>query len=291
MAVPRAFRVRDRTANISTVIGIALVLFMLGVLGFMVLNARALEQFFRENVRVDLFLQRGLKEVDIMQFRKELDTEPFTRSTRYVTPEEAAELLKADLGEDFLEVLGTNPLLPSVELGLEAAYVKPDSLRWIVEHLRKDPRVQEVSYNTTEVEDIEANMGRLTWIVLGFTVLLLIIAVALIDNTIRLATHSRRFLIRTMHLVGATKWFILRPFMWRSFRQGLIGAVLAMGLLAGALQLTQRYMPDLLALTDMPTLALVFAAVLVLGIAIAMISTWFAVGRYLRMSFEDLHWS
>ncbi|MDX9750190.1 MAG: permease-like cell division protein FtsX [Flavobacteriales bacterium] len=291
MAVPRAFRVRTRTAAISTVIGIALVLFMLGVLGFLVLNARALEQYFRENVRVELFLQRGLKEVDIMQFRKELDTEPFTRSTRYVTAEEAAELLKQDLGEDFLGVLGSNPLLPSVELGLAATYARPDSLRWIVEHLRKDARVQEVAYNAAVVENIETNMGRLTWIVLGFTVLLLIIAVALIDNTIRLATHGRRFLIRTMHLVGATKWFIRRPFMGQSFRQGITAAVLAMGLLAGALHLARRYMPDMLAFTDMPTLALVFAGVLLLGVIIAVVSTWFAVGRYLRMSSEDMHWS
>ncbi len=291
MAAPRAFRVRTRTAAISTIIGIALVLFMLGVLGFMVLNARALEQYFRENVRVELFLKRGLKEVDVMQFRKELDTEAFTRSTRYVTSEEAAELLKQDLGEDFLGVLGSNPLLPSVELGLDAAYAQPDSLRWIVEHLRKDARVQEVAYNAAVVENIERNMGRLTWIVLGFTVLLLIIAVALIDNTIRLATHGRRFLIRTMHLVGATKWFIRRPFMAQSFWQGVMGAVLAMGLLAGALHLARRYMPDLLAFTDMPTLALVFAGVLLLGVVIAVISTWFAVGRYLRMSSEDMHWS
>lgn len=272
-------------------VGIALVLFMLGVLGFLLLNARALEQYFREHVRVELFLARGLKEVDVMQFRKELDTEPFSRVTRYVTADEAAELLKQDLGEDFLGVLGNNPLLPSVELSLNATYAQPDSLRWIVEHLRKDPRVEEVAYNAAVVENIEANMGRLTLIVLGFSVLLLIIAVALIDNTIRLATHGRRFLIHTMHLVGATRWFIKRPFMIQSFWQGVIGAVLAMGLLAGALELARRYMPDLLAFTDMPTLALVFAGVLVLGVFIAVVSTWFAVGRYLRMSSEDLHWS
>jgi len=291
MGVDRHYKARTRTASVSTVIGIALVLFMLGVLGFLVLNAQALERYFRENVRVELFLKRDLKEVDLMQFRKELDTEAFTKGTRYVTADEAAEQLKQDLGEDFLGVLGSNPLLPSVELSLDARYAQPDSLKWIVEHLKQDRRVQEVAYNAAVVENIDANMGKLTLIVLGFTALLLIIAVALINNTIRLAIYSKRFLIRTMHLVGATQWFIKKPFLGQSLWHGIIGALVAIGLLVGTLQLTQRYMPDLLAFTNVFTLGILFAAVLALGLLISLLSTWFAVGRYLRMNSEDLHWS
>ncbi|HRO99140.1 MAG TPA: permease-like cell division protein FtsX [Flavobacteriales bacterium] len=291
MGVDRHYKARTRTASVSTVIGIALVLFMLGVLGFLVLNAQALERYFRENVRVELFLKRDLKEVDIMQFRKELDTEPFAKATRYVTADEAAEQLKQDLGEDFLGVLGSNPLLASVELNLEAAYAQPDSLKWIVEHLKQDRRVDEVAYNAAVVENIDANMGRLTLIVLGFTALLLVIAIALINNTIRLAIYSKRFLIRTMHLVGATQWFIKRPFMGQSLWQGLLGGVLAIGLLVGLLQLAQHHVPDLLAFTNVVTLGLLFAGVVGLGLLISVVSTWFAVGRYLRMNSEDLHWS
>jgi cell division transport system permease protein len=160
-----------------------------------------------------------------------------------------------------------------------------------VEQLKKDLRVQEVAYNAAVVENIDANVSKVGLLVLGFTVLLLFVAIALINNTIRLAIYSKRFLIRTMHLVGATQWFIKKPFLGQSLWQGIIGAVLAIGLLVGLLQLTNHYMPDLLAFTDMPTLALLFAGVLVLGLVISLASTWFAVGRYLRMNSEDLHWS
>ncbi len=291
MGIDRHYRARTRTAGISTVIGIGLVLFMLGVLGFLVLNAQALERYFKENVRVELFLKRDLKEADLMRFRKELDTEAFTRETFYVTSEEAAERLKEDLGEDFLGLLGNNPLPPVVELRLQATHAEPDSLRWIVEQLEQDARVKEVAYNAAVVENIDANMRRLSMAVLGITVLLLVIAVALINNTIRLAIYSKRMLIRTMHLVGATRWFIKRPFLGQSFWQGVIGALLALGMLAGLLQGVKHYMPDVLAFTDMHTLALLFVAVLALGLVIALLSTWFAVGRYLRMDHNDIHFS
>jgi cell division transport system permease protein len=291
MGMDRHYRSRTRTSSVSTVIGLALVLFMLGVLGFLVLNARSLEQYFRENVRVELFLKRDLKEVDVMQFRKELDTEPFAHETRYVTAEEAAEELKKDLGKDFLGILGSNPLLPSVELLLDAPYAQPDSMKWIVEYLKADQRVQEVAYNAAVVENIDANMGRIGLFVLGFTVLLLIIAVALINNTIRLSIYSKRFLIRTMHLVGATRWFIKKPFLGHSLWHGIIGALLAVGALVAALYLLRTYMPDMLAFTDLTHLAILFGGVVLLGLLISFISTWFSVRRYLRMNSEELHWS
>ena len=140
-----------------------------------------------------------------------------------------AEALKQDLGEDFLSVLGSNPLLPSVELRLDPTYAQPDSLKWIVDHLQKDVRVHEVAYNASIVENLDANFMKLNIGGLVFLVLLIFVAVALINNTIRLAIYSKRFLIRTMHLVGATKWFIKKPFLLSGIWQGLIAAVLAVG--------------------------------------------------------------
>ena len=291
MGIDRQFKSRTRTASLGTVIGITLVLVMLGLQGFVLLNAKALEQYFKENVRVELFLKRELKEADVMRFRKELDAESFTGSTRYVTADEAAEQLKQDLGEDFLGVLGSNPLLPSVELKLDAQYAHADSLKWIVDHLQKDARVQEVSYHAGVVENMERNFTRLNIGGLIFLALLLFVAIALINNTVRLAVHSKRFLIRTMHLVGATPWFIKRPFLMGGLAQGLVAAMLAVGTLTGLLWLGRRYVPDLLAFTDALSLALLFGVVLAVGLLIALLSTWSAVGRYLRMDHETIHWS
>ncbi len=292
MAASRPSTFRIRSNNLGTVIGISLVLFMLGMLGFLLLNARSLERHFKENVRVEAYLVRDLKEVDVMQFRKEVDTELYTKETRYVTADEAAEQLKQDLGEDFLEIAGTNPLHALVEVRLKAEYAKPDSLKWIVEQLEQDPRTSEVAYNAALVENIDANIRKIGLILGAFCVLLLIIAMALINNTIRLAIYSKRFLIRTMHLVGATQWFIERPFLGQGLWQGLLSAVLAIGLLVGGLQLAVRYLvPDLMMTTDVVQLGLLLAAVIVLGVVITLVSTWFAVRRYLRMNIDELNWS
>ncbi|MCL4281885.1 MAG: permease-like cell division protein FtsX [Flavobacteriales bacterium] len=284
-------RQRTRSSNVGTVIGITLVLYMLGLLGFMLLNARELERHFKENVKVDIYLKRDLKEVDVMKFRKQLEAEPFTGETRYVTADEAAEQLKQDMGEDFLGVLGENPLLPSIELRMKEAYASPDSLKWVAAHLRQDASVHEVKYNPVVVENIDANMGKLRWIMLGFSALLLVIAVALINNTIRLAIYSKRFLIRTMHLVGATGWFIKRPFLAGSLWQGLVAAILAIGALVGSIQLMVHWQPDLGSLVHPRPLAILLGAIVALGLLISLLSTALAVRRYLRMNTDELNWT
>lgn len=291
MASDRFIKSRTRSGNVGTIVGVTLVLFMLGLLGFMLLNARELERHFKENVKVDIYLKRDLREVDLMKFRKQLEEEPFTRETRYVTAEEAAEQLKADLGEDFLGVLGENPLMPSIELNVNEAWSLPDSLTALAEHLRQDPGVQEVKYNPVVVENINANMGKLRWVFLGFSALLLVIAVALINNTIRLAIYSKRYLIRTMHLVGATGWFIKRPFLGNSLWQGIVSSILAMGLLVGSIQLMVHWQPDMAALVHPEPLALLLGGIIGLGLLISLVSTALAVRRYLRMNTDELHWS
>lgn len=292
MSAARRIRSRTRTTSVGTIIGITLVLWMLGIQGFILLNARALERYFKEQVRVELFLKRGQKEVDVMKLRKELDVQPWCAGTVLVTPEEAAARMEEELGEDFLELLGgVSPIDPNIQLSIRPAYAHPDSMRWIVEGLRKDPRLNDVAYNAAVIENMQRNFVTLNLGGLIFLVLLLVVAVALINNTIRLAVHSQRFLIRTMHLVGATRWFIKRPFLLAGLWQGLMAAVLAVGGLTGLLWLGRRHVPDLLAFTDAVSLGLLFAGVVAVGLIIALLATWIAVGRYLRMDHEALHWS
>lgn len=293
MGIDRTLKARARSSSVGTTLGIMLTLFMLGALGIVLLSAQKLETYLKERVVIELFPKTNLKETQIMQLRKELDTEPYTASTELISAEQAAEQAKEDLGEDFLAVLGgTSPIPTNIQLRIAAAYAQPDSMKWIVEHLRNDDRMQDVAYNSMTVDSMD-KMVRKAWLVLGLgCLLLLLVAVALINNTIRLAVYSQRLLIRTMHLVGATGWFIKRPFIRQSLVQAVIASILAVGMLVGALQLVFMYLaPDFRVLVDVKLLAFTFGGMVVLGLLIAIVSTWFAVRRYIRMDIDELHWS
>ncbi|MBP6573803.1 MAG: permease-like cell division protein FtsX [Flavobacteriales bacterium] len=292
MGIDRSLRAKARSSSIGTTLGITLTLFMLGALGLLMLSARGVERYLKEQVTVELYPKTALKEAQVLQLLKELDTEPYTASTELISAEEAAELAKKEMGEDFLDILGgVSPIPANIQLRIAADYAQPDSMRWIVEHLRKDDRMQDVAYNTMTVDNMDKRM-REAWLIVGGTcLLLLIVAVALINNTIRLAIYSKRLLIRTMHLVGATGWFIKRPFLGQSLLQGLVAGLLAIGMLVLGLRFLFDLAPDLKTIIDMRMLAMTFAAVLLLGLVIALVSTWFAVRRYIRMDLDELHWS
>lgn len=292
MGIDRTLKARARSSSVGTTLGITLTLFMLGALGLFMLSAKGVESYLKEQVVVQLFPKTALKESQVMQLRKELDTEPYTASTELINAEQAAEQAKEDLGEDFLAVLGgTSPIPANIQLRIAAAYAQPDSMKWIVEHLRNDDRLQDVAYNSMTVDNMD-QLVKKAWLILGGgCLLLLIVAIALINNTIRLAIYSQRMLIRTMHLVGATGWFIKRPFMGQSLLQGLVAGLLAVGLLVLALRYLFGEVPDLRAIIDVRMLAIMFGGVLLLGLLIALVSTWFAVRRYIRMDLDELHWS
>lgn len=292
MGIDRTLKARARSSSVGTTLGITLTLFMLGALGLFMLSAKGVESYLKEQVVVQLFPKTALKESQVLQLRKELDTEPYTASTELINADQAAEQAKQDLGEDFLAVLGgTSPIPANIQLRIAAAYAQPDSMKWIVEHLRNDDRLQDVAYNSMTVDNMD-QLVKKAWLLLGGgCLLLLIVAIALINNTIRLAIYSQRMLIRTMHLVGATGWFIKRPFMGQSLLQGLVAGLLAVGLLVLALRYLFGEVPDLRAIIDVRMLAIMFGGVLLLGLLIALVSTWFAVRRYIRMDLDELHWS
>ncbi len=281
-------RRKVRTASVSTVVSIGLVLFMLGTLGLILLNANKITNYVKENIRFQVIIKENVKEVEITQLKKRLQSADHTRKVKYIDKEEAKKILQKDLGEDFVDFLGYNPLLPSLDVNLKADYAEPDSIAWIRDDLTQSSIVKEVDYSPDLVQKIDRNVRKLSIILLGFSILLLIVAIALINNTIRLAIYSKRFLIRTMQLVGATRWFIQRPFLLKGLSQGLLGSCLAIFLIAGLIYLIQEQMQEFFDIQDIPTFAMLFSGVILMGLLISLLSTMLAVRKYLRIKPEKL---
>jgi len=279
-----------QSSRITALISITLVLFMVGMLGLVVLHAQKLSEYVRENIGFSIIMKEGVREAGIVQLQKTLDATPYVKSTEYITPERAAEELREDLGEDFIGFLGYNPLLPSIELRLKAAYTNIDSLEMIEQEILANNDVKEVYYQKDLVHLINRNIRRISMVILGFSILLLVIAVALINNTIRLSVYSRRFIIRTMQLVGASGAFIRRPFLWQGVLQGIYGSFLAIIFLGAILYFSQKQVPELVNLQDLTLILTLFGLVIVTGILLTFLSTWVSVRRYLRARADRLYY-
>jgi len=281
---------RLKTSYISTVVSIALVLFMIGLLGLVILHAKKLSNYVKENISLSVIMNDNVKEADIMQLKKTIDATDYVKSTNYITKEEAAEELKEDLGEDFISFLGYNPLLPSIDVRVNANYANNDSLVIIENSIIENTNVKEVFYQKSLVQMINENLKKISFIILGFSFLLLIIAFALINNTIRLSVYSKRFLIRSMQLVGATQRFIRKPFIITGIVQGIIGAFVAIGLLIGVLYFSRQELPELIDLQEIDLFLSLFAFVMIMGLIISWISTFFAVRKYLKIKTDYLYY-
>jgi len=279
-----------QSSKATALISITLVLFMLGLLGFMILHAQKLSEYVRENIGFSIIMKENVREAGIVQLQKTLDATVFVKSTEYITPEQAAEELQEDLGEDFIGFLGYNPLLPSIELKLKAEYTNLDSLAVIESELLANPDVKEIYYQKDLVHLINRNIRRIGLVILGFSALLLVIAIALINNTIRLSVYSKRFIIKTMQLVGATGGFIRRPFLLQGVVQGSLAAFIAIIFLGLILYFSQKELPELVNLQDIGLILTLFIFVLVTGIVLTYLSTWFAVKKYLMAQADQLYY-
>ena len=285
----RYYRRRIAASQATTVISITLVLFLLGLLGMIVLHARVLSDYVRENIGVSIMVREGVREAEILELKKRLDTKDFVKSSEYIPAGRAAEKLKAELGEDFIGFLGYNPLLPGIELRLKAPYTETDSLRSIQKQLQAWPMVKEVWYQKSLVDEINRNIDKISLVLLAFSGILLFIAIVLIHNTIRLAVYARRFIIRSMLLVGATEGFIRRPLLMRSLLQGFISSFLALLMLMGLSIAALNQVPELANLQDPVMLAALAVAIVLLGMVISWTSTRLAVTRYLRIRADLLY--
>jgi len=279
-----------RSSYLTSIISISLVLFLLGLIGLLLLNAKKISDHVKENIGFSILLKENIREVDIIRLQKRLDAMPFVKSTDYITKEEAARELQEELGEDFIEFLGYNPLGASIEVRFNARFANPDSIALIEKEIMNYEEVSEVFYQKSLVDLVNDNIRKISLIILAFSGLLFLIAIALINNTIRLSIYSKRFLIKTMQLVGATKSFIRKPFLIKSATHGVYAAIIALFLLIGVIYIAQHELLEIISFQDIDILGILFFLVLILGVILNWISTFFAVNKYLKMRSDDLYY-
>lgn len=277
------------SSSVSVVISLSLVLFVVGVLALILINTQKLSNYAKENVGFTIMLENKITEIESITFQKEIDAAKFSKNTRFVTKEEAGEELKTKLGEDFVEFLGYSPLLSSVDVKLNANYANVDSLEKITSQLMKNPVVFEAYYQKDLVDKLNANINNLSLFLLVFCTLLFFIAFVLINNTIRLSVYAKRFLIKTMKLVGATDNFIQKPFLTKSIYQGVYSSIFAVFMLIGAIHLIQEETTNELNLEDLKIIGIVFAFVFVCGLILSVFSTFFAVRKYIHLNEPELY--
>jgi len=241
-----------------------------------------------ENIGFSVFLKDNVIEADIFRLQKTLDAETFVRETRYINKDDAAKEFAEELGEDFVGFLGYNPLSSSIEVKLDARYTNNDSIQSIEDRLLLFDEVKEVSYQKSMIHVLNENIRKISLFIFSFSALLVVIAVSLINNTIRLLVYSRRMLIRTMQLVGATNSFIRRPFLWRSALHGIYSAFIAMAILVLSLYWVEGQLEEILSVGDTQILGALFLIVFFLGVSLSWISTYFAVNKYLKIKTDKL---
>ncbi len=286
----RYTRRRLHSSYITTVVSISLVLFMLGLFGLIILHTKKLSDYMKENIGFSIIMKDKVREAGIIKLQKTLDAMPYVKSTEYITKEEAAREFIQVYGEDFSNLLDYNPLLPNIEVRFNADYANNDSLSLIKADILSNKNVKEVNYQESLVDLINKNVRKIGIIILGFTTLLLIIAIALINNTIRLSIYSKRFIIRSMQLVGATHRFIRRPFIIKGIIQGIIGALIAILILMGIIYVSQQQFPDLINLEDINIFLTLFGLVILLGVLISWLSNFFAVRKYIKIKTDNLYY-
>ena len=277
------------SSSISVVISLSLVLFIVGTLFLVLINAQKLSNYVKENIGFSVMLEENTSELDCLRFLKEIDANNFSKSATLVSKEQATKELRNELGEDFVDFLGYSPLLSSIDVKLNANYANADSLLKIKNQLQKNTNVFEVYYQEDLVEKINSNVNRIAIFLLAFCSLLLVIAFVLINNTIRLSVYSKRFLIRTMRLVGAKNSFIQKPFLVNSLYQGLYGAIFAVFMLIGSLQLIQKEAMHILNISDLKVIGTVFLLIFAFGIFISWISTYLSVKKYIKLTEHKLY--
>jgi len=273
----------------SVVISVFLVLFLLGTLGFFVINSKKISNYFKEQIPMSIYFKDQANDSLLNAFTRKLKTARYVKDFVFVPKDEAAKQHQEVIGEDFIAFIGTNPLKNSFDLHLKADYVVADSLQFIEKELVEFPEVYELVYDKYMVELVNDNVAKITFWMLVVCGFFTVIAVLLINSSMRLAIYSNRFIIKTMQMVGATKSFIRRPFIWRSVRLGIIGSLLAVAAIFALLQYVDEQLPSLGIFDEPLQVALILGGVVLFGVVISWFSTFFATQRFLNLRTDDLY--
>jgi len=274
----------------SVVLSIALVLFLLGMLGLLVLNTKKVADHFKEQIAITVYFNDDAKEEAMQNLTKSLDTASYTRSVTFVSKEEAAKQTKEAIGEDFMEFLDYNPLQNSIDVYMNADFVSSEKVEEIAAKLSENSAVDEVAYDKPLISLLNNNLKKISFWVLIVSALFTFIAVLLINSSIRLSVYSKRFTIKTMQMVGATKGFIRRPFIWNSVKLGMIGAIVALIGMAAVIYYLNNSFAELNLLADKKIILALFGGVFLTGIIITWLSTFFATTRFLNLKTDELYY-
>lgn len=281
---------RLRSSYASVVISVALVLFLLGVLGLLIVKTKTVSDHFKEQVAITVFLKDSAKEKTIKSLLATIEKEAFVKSVQYVSKAAAAKQYSEDIGEDFIEYLGGNPLKNAIDIYLKSDFVTPEKMTEIETDLAKNKVVFEVSYDKPLIDLLTKNIQRISFWILIFSAVFTLIAVVLINSAIRLSVYSKRFTIKTMQMVGATKGFIRKPFIWQGVKLGVIGALVAIIGVLGVILYLDKNIPELQLLSDKGLIGVLFGVIMLIGMGITFISTFVATQRFLNLRTEELYY-
>ena len=280
---------RLKSSYFSVILSVALVLFVLGVLGLIVVKSSKIANHFKEQVVVTFFIKNNVSRNQAEALQKSIEKKDFCKSVVFIAKEDAAKAFSKDIGEDFMSFLGENPLKNALDIHLNPAFIEPHTMEVIKKDLMKNAFAEEVVYDVPLIQLLSQNIKKISFWILIIAGIFTLIAIVLINSSIRLSVYSKRFTIKTMQMVGATKRFIRRPFIWKSIRLGIAGALLASVALGGLVYSVSKRLPQLDLLSDSKDLLLVFTSIFMLGIVVTWFSTYFATQRFLNLKTDQLY--
>lgn len=280
---------RKRISYLSSIISISMVLVMLGLFGLIYIQSNQLNKIIKENILMSVYLNDDINQAEIDKNMQSIKNYIDVKEVKFISKDAAAMDLSKEMGQDIVEFAGYNPLPSSFEISIKAESAHSIKIQELKNNLMLLPKVSEVKYSEAISENVGKNLGSLSYILIGLAIIFIIIALVLINSNIRLNLYARRFSIKSMQLVGATHWFIIKPFVFRSFFNGLYGGLLASGLLLFILYILPNYFPQIQNLYHTESFTLLFVILILTGILVSMISSWFSTNKYLKTKIEDLY--